>query len=140
MVVIDADKRDCVALLKELNGVAASCNPTPTTLFRLAIEEIEAWYLGDRHALISAYPRARKKNLEGYEQDSRCNTWELMADAVYTGGAAAIKRVGWPLPGQVKHEWARNIGPLMDPSRNISPSFGKLCDGLRRLLGESANK
>ncbi|MEF8730981.1 MAG: DUF4276 family protein [Candidatus Accumulibacter meliphilus] len=133
VVVLDTDKRDCAAFLAELESAAAACSPAPNTLFRLAIEEIEAWYLGDRDALLAAYPRAKPDVLGKYVQDSACDTWELLADAVYSGGSAAIKKTGWPLPGQVKHEWANRIGPLMDPERNISPSFGKLRDGLRRL-------
>lgn len=134
VVVLDTDKRDCAAFLAELKAVASACHPAPTTLFRLAIEEIEAWYLGDQKALLAAYPRAKRDVLAKYIQDSACNTWELLADAVYLGGSAAIKKVGGRLPGQVKHEWADKIAPLMDPERNVSPSFGKLRDGLRRLL------
>jgi hypothetical protein len=33
-------------------------------------------------------------------------------------------------------KWANRIGPLMDPDRNRSPSFGKLRDGLRRLAAQ----
>lgn len=86
--------------------------------------------------MVSAYPRAKADVLNRYVQDSACDTWELLADAVYPGGSAAIKKTGWPLPGQVKHEWAEKIGPLLDPDCNASPSFGKLCDGLRRLVTE----
>jgi hypothetical protein len=138
VVVVDTDKRDCAAFLAELKAVAVACNSIPTTLFRLAIEEIEAWYLGDKDALLAAYPRAKQDVLGRYVQDSACNTWELLADAVHPGGSAAIKKAGWPLPGQVKHEWADKIGPLMDLERNLSPSFGKLRDGLRRLIAEAA--
>jgi hypothetical protein len=46
----------------------------------------------------------------------------------------AIRKAGWPLPGQIKHEWADRIGPLLDPEVNQSPSFGKLRDGIRRLI------
>lgn len=138
VVVVDTDKRDCVAFLNELKGAAAACNPAPITLFRLAIEEIEAWYFGDQDALLAAYPRAKQDVLGEYVQDSACDTWELLADAIHLGGSAAIKKAGWPLPGQVKHEWAEKIGPLMKPERNISPSFGKLRDGLRRLVAEGA--
>lgn len=138
VVVVDTDKRDCAAFLAELKAVAAACNPAPTILFRLAIEEIEAWYLGDQQALLAAYPRAKRDVLGRYVQDSACGTWELLADALHKGGSAAIKKAGWPLPGQVKHEWAERIGPLMDLERNISPSFGKLRDGLRRLVAEGA--
>lgn len=48
-----------------------------------------------------------------------------------------IKKTRWPLPGQVKHEWAEKIGPLLDPERNVSPSFIRLRDGLRRLVAEA---
>jgi hypothetical protein len=136
VVVIDVDKRDCAEFLTELKTAASECNPAPKTIFRLAIEEIEAWYFGDRDALLKAYPKAKKKILDAYEQDVRCDTWELLADAVYPGGSTAIKKVGWPLPGQVKHEWAKNIGPHMTSNSNVSPSFGKLSEGLRRLLAE----
>jgi len=136
VVVIDTDKRDCAAFLAELKAVANACNSVPDTLFRLAIEEVEAWYFGDQAALLAAYPRAKQDVLGKYVQDSVCGTWELLADAVHAGGSAAIKKAGWPLPGQVKHEWAKKIGPLMDPDQNISPSFGKLRDGLRRLIAQ----
>lgn len=138
VVVLDTDKRDCAAFLAELKAAAEACNPVPDTLFRLAIEEMEAWYFGDQDALLAAYPRAKREVLGKYVQDSACDTWELLADAIHSGGSAAIKKAGWPLPGQVKHEWAAKIGPLMDPERNISPSFGKLRDGLRRLVAEAA--
>jgi hypothetical protein len=133
VVVLDTDRRDCKAFLKELKGLARACIPVPTTLFRLAIEEMEAWYLGDRAALLEAYPRAKAVVLNGYVQDSTCDTWEALADAVYAGGSAAIKKKGWPLPGQVKHEWAERIGPRMVLDRNVSPSFCKFRDGLRSL-------
>lgn len=134
VVVLDTDKRRCSDFLSELNTTAATCHPAPNTLFRLAIEEIEAWYLGDHEALLAAYPQARQDILGKYIQDSACGTWELLADAVYPGGSLAIKKHGWPLPGQVKHEWAKKIGPLMHPEKNISPSFEKLRDGLQRLV------
>lgn len=134
VIVLDTDKRDCVAFLAELKAAANACNALPNTLFRLAIEEIEAWYFGDHAALLAAYPRAKRDVLGRYIQDSACGTWELLADAVHAGGSAAIKKAGWPLPGQLKHEWAKKIGPLMDPDRNTSPSFGKFRDGLRRLV------
>jgi hypothetical protein len=136
LVVLDTDKRNCVEFLAELTALLAGCNPAPNTVFQLAIEEAEAWYLGDRQALEEAYPRAKADVLNRYVQDSACGTWELLADAIYTGGSAAIRKAGWPLPGQIKHEWAEKMGPLLDPDRNVSPSFGKLRDGLRRLAVE----
>ncbi len=134
VVVLDTDRRDCKDFLHELKGLAASCNPAPRTLFRLSIEEMEAWYLGDRVALLKAFPRAKREVLDRYVQDRVCGTWELLADAVYPGGVAAIKKAGWPPPGQIKHEWAEKIGPHMGLHHNQSASFGKFCDGLSRLI------
>lgn len=136
VVMLDTDQRNCAQFLYELKSVADACNPRPTTLFRLASEEIEAWYLGDRQALLSAYPREKSHILEKYTQDSPCGTWELLADAIYSGGSKAIQKTGWPLPGQIKHEWAKKIGPLMELQRNVSPSFGKFRDGLKRLVSK----
>jgi hypothetical protein len=134
VVVLDLDKGNCADSLADLLALASDCHAPPRTLFRLAIEEMEAWYLGDNEALLAAYPRAKKDVLHKYVQDAPCGTWELLADAIHPGGAAALKKVGWPLPGQVKCEWAEQIGPHLVPERNVSPSFGKLRDGLRRLV------
>jgi hypothetical protein len=128
VVVLDADTQDCRSFLNELKALAASCVSVPTTLFRLAIEEMEAWYFGDRLALLGAYPRAMMEVLNAYVQDSACGTWERFADAVYPGGSAAIKKAGWPLLGQVKHEWAEAMGVLawlwIGTCRRASASFG----------------
>lgn len=70
---------------------------------------------------------------DSYDQDSVCGTWELLADALYPGGSKAVQKAGWPLPGQLKHEWAGRIAPCMDVQANDSPSFRKFRDGLRRL-------
>ena len=134
IVILDSDRRGCREFLAELQAIIAHCDPAPNAMFRLAIEEMEAWYFGDRVALQKAYPKAKPDVLGRYEQDSICNTWEMLADAIYPGGVAAIKKAGWPLPGQVKCEWAQNIGPLMDIELNASPSFCKLRDGVRHFI------
>lgn len=134
VVVVDSDRRDCKAFLGELKSLLLECHPAPNTLFRLAIEEMEAWFLGDRQALLAAYPRAKSDVLQRYKQDSVCGTWELLADAIHPGGSAAILKAGWPLPGQVKHEWAEKIAPRMNVEHNLSPSFCKFRDGLRCLV------
>jgi len=134
VVILDADRRDCRDFLNELIELHQRCNPATNTVFRLAIEEMEAWYFGDKSAILKAYPRAKKEVLGKYIQDSVCGTWEMLADAIYPGGFNAIKKAGWPAPGQIKHEWAEKIGPRMHPDVNVSPSFGKLRDGIRRLI------
>ena len=135
IVVVDLDRKDCRTFKQELLGVLKVCNPAPTTLFRIAIEEGEAWLLGDRNAVVTAYPNARVNVMNNYAQDSICGTWEILAGAVYPGRAAALERAGWLVTGVAKCEWAEKITPHMDVDGNLSPSFRVFRDGLRRLAG-----
>jgi hypothetical protein len=133
IVVVDADNRDCKDFLAELRGVLSACRSAPPTLFRIAIEETEAWYFGDRDAILNAYPRAKKAELNKYAQDSICGTWERLADALVAGGSSLVKKIGSPHAGDLKHDWAEKIGPYMNPESNQSPSFIKFRDGVRRI-------
>ena len=135
VVVVDLDKRDCKKFKQDLLDVLATCNPAPTALFRIAIEEMEAWLLGDKNAILASYPRAKQQVLNGYVQDSICGTWELLADAIHKGGANALKKEGWPAPGQAKCGWAKEIGPRLDVEANLSKSFQVFRDGVRSLAG-----
>lgn len=130
VVVMDSDERNVDEFTRELNQVLEQCNPSPNAFFFLAIEEMEAWLLGDKAAILSAYPRAKKDVLARYHQDSICGTWEALADAVHRGGHAAILSAGWPLPGQMKHEWVERIGPFLDVKENLSPSFNAFRNGV----------
>ena len=134
VVLVDTDDRDVAAFQRELKQVLTQCPSAPQTVFGLATEEIEAWYFGDREALLEAYPRADKKVLNKYQQDAVCGTWEMLADALVKGGAAAFKKQGFYKSGEFKHECAHRIGPLMDVLRNQSPSFGHTRQGVVDLL------
>jgi hypothetical protein len=126
VVVLDSNARNCGDFLDELNNLAENCGALQYTVFRLAMEEIEAWYLGDEVALRAAYPKIKLGVLKKYTQDKPCGTWELLADAIYPGGSASIIKNGWPLAGQIKHEWAKKIGPMLDLKRmlpQVLPSF-----------------
>lgn len=134
LVLMDTDDRNVAMFSKELKHMQSQCRHAPTTLFGLATEEIEAWYLGDRVALLAAYPRADRRVLARYQQDAVCGTWEVLADAIVPGGVAALKKQGFSRSGAFKHECADRIGPLMDVNRNVSPSFGQTRQGLADLL------
>lgn len=82
VVVLDSDRRDCADFLVELKALAASSNAGPNTLFRIAIEEMEAWYLAKPAEATRQHPKAKVSVLQRYTQDSVCGTWELLADAV----------------------------------------------------------
>jgi len=137
VVVVDLDDRDCIAFKRELLQVLEGCHPRPGCLFRIAIEEMEAWLLGDPDAVAGAFPRAKRSVLSSYVQDSICGTWEKLADAVFPGGAAKLSADGYPRIGEEKCKWASQIGPRQDVESNRSPSFQFFRRGLLKLCGSA---
>lgn len=135
VVVMDADDRDPKALAKELAALLNQCQPRPEARFTFAIEEGEAWLLGDRQAVLAAYPKAKQQVLDRYTQDSVCGTWELLADALHPKGSAGLKNHGYSAVGSEKTAWAKNIAPRLIPDRNTSNSFKIFCTTLRELAG-----
>lgn len=123
VVVMDADNKNCVDLKNELVALWKGVAPNFNVIFRIAVEEIEAWYLGDHAAIRASYPDTREGILLSYAQDTICGTWERLADAIEHGGATALKAAGWPAPGVAKCRWAKTITPQMNPHINASPSF-----------------
>lgn len=119
IIICDLDKNDKKIFLKKLDELLESCHNKPPTFFCLAIEEGEAWLLGDRKAVMTAFPHANEKLLNSYKQDSICDTWETLAAIVgfdYRGKS-------FPEIGKEKCRWADSISPHINLKRNKSPSF-----------------
>ena len=133
ILVCDLDHRCLRRFRQSLFSVLNACNPKPITRFCIAIEEGEAWFLGDVGAVRTAYPKRNDHVLNGYKNDSICGTWEVLADAVYTGGSTALKNRGWQAVGREKSVWSERIAPLMDVDNNASPSFRYFREKLREL-------
>ncbi|MBN2737768.1 MAG: hypothetical protein JXR70_12360 [Spirochaetales bacterium] len=109
--------------------------PERSRLLSLAIDEGEAWFLGDIQAIKAVYPKAKDSVLNAYKNDSICGTWEKLADAVYHGGSSVLSAKGWQIIGAEKSRWAENITPHMDAANNRSPRFQYFRDKLLELSG-----
>ena len=133
ILVCDLDDKCLRTFRQELFAVLNECHPKPETRFCIAIEEFEAWFLGDIPAIRATYPRARVNVLNGYQNDSICGSWEVLADAIYTGGSSRLKDKGWQVVGKQKSEWSKLIAPKMDIDNNASPSFLYFEEKLREL-------
>ena len=133
IVVCDLDDRCLKMFRQELFDILTACDPRPETRFCIAIEEGEAWFLGDYRAVEEAYRNVDWSVLRRYRNDEICGTWELLADAVYHGGSEALKRLGWQAVGKEKEAWAENISSHMDVDRSASPSFQYLREQVRAL-------
>lgn len=133
VVVCDLDRNCKSEFLGQLQGVLHGIGNPPPTYFCLAIEEGEAWLLGDVSAIRAAFPHCKGAVLRKYRNDSICGTWELLADAVEPGGAAALKKGGYQVIGAAKCKWAEAITPHMIVDDNKSPSFNSFVATVRRL-------
>jgi hypothetical protein len=141
VVLVDRDNDDCKNLKAQLDEIAAEKGlKTRSTsrdkrrfhvMNRIAVEELEAWFLGDVEALSAAYPRVPgtlgKKR--GYHDPDaiRGGTWEALE--------RTLRKAGYYSTGMPKIEVARNVAARMDPSRNRSHSFQVFRDGLRDMVG-----
>ena len=123
VIVVDLDSRHFDYFRNNLEEVFQTYAPHLDGGIRLAVEEIEAWILGDTAAIRRAYPLAREYVLNSYKWDSICGTWEVLADAIFHGGSDRLTAIGYPQIGREKCRWAENIGQYIDIDRNCSPSF-----------------
>lgn len=126
IIVLDNDRRDPVVFREQLENVAAESVTCVDHVFCVAIKEMEAWLLGDESAIMKAYPLMKKKYLENYQQDGICDTWEVLANMIYPGGLAALRkktRNSYSETGAAKCEWADKIGAQLNLNSNRSPSF-----------------
>lgn len=133
IVVCDLDNKCLKSFRQQLYEILNECNPKPLARFCIAIEEGEAWLLGDIPAIKRAYPKAKDQALKAYKNDSVCGTWECLANAVYPGGEEALAKKGWQMVGREKSIWAEKIAPRMDVESNKSPSFRYFKDTLQNL-------
>lgn len=119
LILVDADNDKCVDLAMRLRDVAAQVAPGLRVVVRIAVEETEAFYLGDLKAVRKAFPDADMDMARNYVPDSIGETWELFGRVVHDGGGNKVA-------------WGAAIGPFLttDPAKSRSPSFRALCRGL----------
>lgn len=125
VIVLDNDSRNKEEFEAELQAKASSLHLDTDYTFCIAIEEMEAWLLGDMPAIQKAYPDAKTTIIKHYVQDSICGTWETLANAVYKGGINKFRKdcPTYKEIGKYKHKWAKEIGIHLDLTNNLSPSF-----------------
>lgn len=144
LVLVDKDRDDCKELKARLEDCAreaglltksrAKTGTRSHVVNRIAVEELEAWFLGDPEAVAAAYPRvpptvvsrARFRHPDGVRGGTSEALEELLQDA------------GHHTTGLQKTRTAREIARHMAPERNRSPSFRAFCDGIRAINAAAA--
>ncbi|WP_446344185.1 DUF4276 family protein [Coleofasciculus sp. F4-SAH-05] len=128
LILCDRDNDNCQNLKEILENHAivsgfitksSTLSQQFTVLNRIAIEELEAWFLGDATAICQAYPKIAKsfatQQRYRYPDAITGGTWEALE--------ALLKGKGYHQGGLNKVEAARTISEYMQPQNNQSPSF-----------------
>jgi integrase len=140
VVLVDLDRDDCKKLKKKLNKISEDSGLTIKTsigklssefqiLNRIAIEELEAWFFGDKKAIKKTYKKVNPNELDKprySNPDTISNTWEelerlLQKFHYYPGGLSKIQN-------------AQVISKNMDVNNNSSKSFNVFRDGLLQIV------
>lgn len=140
VVLLDEDREDCRELKAEMEEAARKAGFTTasepgarsgfTVLNRVAVEELEAWFLGDVPALRRVYPRIPKS----LGQRARFRDPDTVPGGTWEALERELQRVGYYSSGAPKIELARSVARHMEPGRNRSRSFQVFWQGLRRLV------
>lgn len=121
IALLDLDDKNKAIFHSQLMGLLIYCQNEFNVYFPFAEEELEAWYLGDKSALLIYNPKINIPKLNGYVQDSTCDTWRFLLDADDPSLLKLHKKDRKLLEKKVF--WARKITPHMDIGNNASPSF-----------------
>lgn len=122
IVLRDQDSADCREVKKRLVELVEASGRAPA-LVRVACRELEAWIVGDWRAVAEAF---ESPGLAAQQGKAAHRAPDQLVRPV-----EAIRRF---LPEYQKRDGARRVGRLLDPARNVSPSFQAFCAGLRRLV------
>ena len=132
VVLLDADNDDCGELKQSLVSMYRSLDQKPAcVLFRIAVEELESWWIADPQAVKAAYPSADVSRIEEIPPDSVVGAWEELAIAV--GRTPERSR-------REKKTWARRIAPHVALKPPKSPSLRAFVEGMARLIREYRRK
>lgn len=139
VVLCDRDDDDCLKLKQELEGFSAKSGfPTPSTasnnqfcvLNRIAVEELEAWFLGDALAVSKAYPKVKAT----FATQSKYRLPDEIIGGTWEALERLLRNKGYHPGGLNKVEAARAISMHMNPECNRSVSFQQFCNGLAALV------
>ena len=143
ILVIDQDRDDCLDLKRQLLDAAAraglsnvgSGKSPPQVIARIAMTELESWFLGDPDAVRLAFPRLRRSDLRVKgDVDAAQDAWERLE--------RPLLRHGYFRHRMPKVRTARRIAEQMTitPGENRSHSFNVLLDTLHALVDQARSE
>ena len=138
IVVIDRDCDDCLELKEQIKSLAVAARfigQRPKLTIRIAVAELETWFLGDAVALQKAYPKLTAKDVRVQgDVEALTKAWErlerpLLQRGYYDGRMPKIR---------VARRIATHLN--LDPGANKSHSFGVFLETLRTLCSQAVQE
>jgi hypothetical protein len=121
VIVRDNDNANCAELKRRLLALAQGAQRE--VLVRLVCQELEAWYLGDTHALKCAYPQHSatiERLVKRFPNPDTCpRPSKILKDTI---------------PDFRKTDAARRMGRTLSPDKTHSASCQAFMTGVRRLV------
>jgi hypothetical protein len=124
VIVRDNDGGDCRELKDRLVDLCRSARPG-VFLVRIAVQELEAWYLGQLDGLGQVFGKPALQQLSGKARYRDPDSVVRPSDEV--------KRL---VPEFQKVSGARSMAPVLSPDTNRSQSFRVFVEGVRRVAAE----
>ena len=121
VVVRDNDGADCKQIKQRLQAICDAA-ARPTTLIRIACQELEAWYLGDLSAICKAF---------GVSADTQPNRKRYRNPDRLSQPSKEVKQLA---PSFQKIAGARSMAAQLDLQQSGSESFNQFVKGVRRTV------
>lgn len=95
IVVLDQDRDDCIELKRRIEDIARASRLLPSAAgagrrmfrVRIAMHELETWFLGDPSAIRAAFPRAQPTRVSRAPAlDEEPDAWERLERVLQRGG------------------------------------------------------
>ncbi|MEH2121835.1 DUF4276 family protein [Nostoc sp.] len=131
VILVDEDRSDCQELKRKLCDASSivTKHKGNIVLHRIAVEELESWFIGDVTAIRAEYekiPISLSQQAKFRNPDTiKGGTWEQL-DKI-------LKKYGYET-GLQKIDFAEKVSPHMDVENNLSKSFQIFRDGLRSII------
>lgn len=131
VVIVDQDRDDCQELKNKLCDASSIVTEQKgnIVLNRIAVEELESWFLGDVPAIRAKYERIPAS----LSQKAKYRNPDTITGGTWEELDRILKKYGYPT-GLQKIDFAEKVSPYMDVDNNLSKSFQVFRDGLRAIV------
>lgn len=131
VIIVDQDRDNCQELKNKLCNASSIVTKQKgnIVLHRIAVEELESWFLGDVQAIRVEYERIPAS----LSQTAKFRNPDAITGGTWEQLDRILRKYGYST-GLKKQEFAQKVSPHLDVENNLSRSFQVFRDGLRTII------